>query len=100
MDKSLAHAFRLAQDLIATGHQWYICEALSQLYDRRQIRGWEYERARDIIQSRLGWALTVEDWLERNVAEAAWMLWRAKDPTSILRDYRVRWLDNLIEEFS
>ena len=99
MDKSLAHAFRLAQSMIATGHQWYICEALIHLYARRQIQGWEYERARNIIQTRLGDSITVEEWLERNVTDGNVYLW-ADNPTGILKDYRLRWLDSLIEEFS
>ena len=85
--------------MIATGDQWYICEALSQLYARRQIQGWEYERARNIIQTRLGDSITVEEWLERNVTDGNVYLW-ADNPTGILKDYRLRWLDSLIEEFS
>lgn len=102
MNPDLAKAFQLAREEIRAGRQWYICTALGDLYREGKIPGLESEQAREIIQQRLGvddlgrWTTTVEVWLRDNVEDFAQGRYTDQD----LVDYRCRWLDSLIKEFS
>lgn len=101
MNKDLACTFQLARELIAGNQCWYICIALDQLYRQGSIQGLEHDQACSIIQNRLGsGAASVESWLCRSVPEFKSWYTSADYCDQVMVDYRLRWLDSLIKEFS
>ena len=100
MDKDLARAFRLAQKEIREGRAWFICVALERLYQKGQLAGWEFERARAIIQERMEGHAYLEDWLLARCPEYRAWYSSTSYQSGAMTDYRCRWLDSLIEEFS
>ena len=99
MNKDLAKAFRLAREEIRADRNWYICNALESLYQKNKIQGFEYDQARAVIQNRLGVG-SVECWLRLNVPEFKSWCTSADYCDQVMVDYRCRWLDSLVKEFS
>lgn len=100
MNPDIVRAFRLAQQEIREHREWFICSALLRLYQKGQLAGWEFERARAIIQERLAGFAYLETWLMANAPEyQAWYRSPAYRDQELV-DYRCRWLDSLIKEFS
>lgn len=101
--RELAAAFRAAKPLlwsgkdrvIPPGQTGYICYALRGAYFRGSVLGPTSRLAQELIAGRLDGHSTAVDWLYH----------RRGVPMSLLtsenvQDWRHRWLDMLIEEFS
>lgn len=92
--KQIADAFRLAKSRLWDGRgtrgfrSWFICLALDE-----DPAGNE---AKQIIMQRLGGEMIVDHWL----INRGFISTMAPDYDLIVQDYRHRWLDALIEEFS
>ena len=103
-NKKLVLAFQLAREEIRTGREEYICFALRDLYYQSKIGAAAYFCAVRIITKRLGDCdITVRTWLYRNVPEFQSWVDNVNNKNTVireLRDYRLRWLDSLIEKFS
>lgn len=88
----IADAFRAARVRIANGDETYICTALD--YTGHPGAG----PAKWVVQIRLGghpWYYTLEDWLRETPKVPP-----SKLTVKKMREYRTRWLDALIAEFS
>lgn len=92
----LAEAFRAARNrLTKKGMRRFICNALQDAYLASEITNWQLRHARHEITVRMDYAPDLESWLRVT----------HKVPTSDLiarntHQYRLAWLDALIEEFS
>lgn len=92
----LTEAFRAARKrLTQRGVTRFICNVLQDAYQAREIDNWQLTNAKHEINTRMDHTWTLEHWLRiyHNV------------PTSDLitrntHQYRLAWLDALIEEFS
>lgn len=92
----IASAFRAAKPFLSlkatTKGVPYICWALEDAKDANKISRYDEWAAKDVVMGRIHPYVTVDEWLtdELNVT-----------PTdNQLQEYRHRWLDALIEEFS
>ena len=72
--------------------------ALSQMYTEYHIDGMTTYRAKAIIRERLGYCITIEEWLGNNVKGAGNDAIRLNQDD--IQKYRHRWLDALAKEFS
>jgi len=85
--KDIANAFRAARKRIESKNNYHICIALedSRHFARRE--------AKRIIERRLGRYVSVTHWIDSKglITETT--------SSSDMRDYRLRWLDALIQEF-
>lgn len=94
--RTLAEAFRVVKDrLERTGPDKFICNALSFAYMRDLIGNWAVNEAKHIIRVRMDYCLTLEQWLIKVPRIPA-----ADRTQSAMYQYRMAWLDHLIQEFS
>lgn len=90
-DLSLVAAFIKARQIIAAKNQTFICYALTGLSPG----------AKALIQYRLAPWSTCEGWVAANVPVYSWdFLCYCSNGKKLMREYRLRWLDSLIAEFS
>lgn len=83
--------FRRAQEDLTNDTYSCICHSLYAQYGRREIRRKTMEELTRLIRERIRPHVLLESWVEANVPNAD------INPDS-MRDYRLRWLDALIEE--
>jgi hypothetical protein len=100
-NKELVKAFTEARKLIANKRLSAICFALDNASDNRNITRQVCEDAVNIISERLGDSAFVGSWLRDNVPGLTeHYLYYTRDGLSAQREYRLRWLDSLIADFS
>ena len=94
--RALAEAFKEARKRIESRRCHYICYALKGALDERKIDCWAAQSAGNLILDRLSPYNTVEGWLMGSAGVPV----RFAQNAELSREYRLRWLDSLIEEFS
>lgn len=96
----LVKAFTAARKFIKSNKEVFICLAICEAYCCNQITETQSNSARDLIQERLGW-FVCECWIIRNVPGlTSAYLFHTDEGKQQMKDYRLRWLDALIKEFS
>lgn len=78
----------------------YICNALATAEWHGFITWKQKNDAKNLLDTRLGGYHSIESWLGVNVEGFAEMANDKKITTRMIQDYRRRWLDSLIEEFT
>ncbi len=91
----LVEVFKAAKSLIEDKSERFICLAIGAT-GRMNLR-W---LARNIITGRLAGAYTCEAWLEEHGIKSDEFLTEDPQGKQWMREYRLRWLDSLIAEFS
>jgi hypothetical protein len=77
----------------------FICHALADTEAFGHITDLQYRMAKALIEKRLGDFSIVEDFLCRTIGYDTYEEAKRKDPLCI-QEYRLRWLDALIAEYS
>lgn len=77
----------------------YICFALYQTVRFGASSYEDYRDAKNLVMKRLAPFNCVEEWLKANVGHKAFYAAQQKNQ-DVVQEYRHRWLDALIEEFS
>jgi hypothetical protein len=92
--KQIAKAFCVARQQIARGTHSYVCHALPAT-----VGG---AAAKKVVEARLAGCTTVAGWLSQKASpRVSWHLTViALESGRNMREYRLRWLDALIKEFS
>lgn len=99
--KQIARAFRLAKErillpndpLMEDGKHEFICNAIDALCQDGKIPD---KDAANIVQHRIWPHTTLNSWVVHNVLGGDWSNCRYRN----MQEYRHRWLDELIREFS
>jgi len=104
-NKEIADAFRAAKrflwdgvtldnhSLTGSSNVAFICHAIRKAYDKRLIRNEARQAAVDTVMGRIGRCPTVTVWLRVKAGVQA-------TTAEQRQQYRHRWIDSLIEEFS
>lgn len=94
--RTLAEAFRVVKArLQRTGPERFICNTLSFAYMHDLIGNWAVNEAKHIIRVRMNNAFTLEVWLTKHHGVPG-----EQKTYSAMYQYRLAWLDHLIQEFS
>ena len=106
-NNEIAKAFALARELIQSGQEMFICDALFYLSNTGKITYDVRSDARELLHDRISpdsdeydWYESYETWIKREHYD----LWITSLRDHTLRDKlrrgRLAWLDSLIAEFS
>lgn len=91
-------ALKLAREMFESGEQAYVCNAL-KIVEFQNIKLADATRElRDIIENRIYPYSTVTEWLSSQGVDV--FAGDAYDVTENFRQYRIRWIDSMIREFS
>lgn len=103
-NQSLVAAFLAAKKYIANKSERFICLALDEAMLNGELDISESEAARLIVQRRISGCFTLEVWMSENIPffvendiDLAVNFLAYNDA---ILEYRLRWLDSLIAEFS
>jgi hypothetical protein len=98
-NKEIAAVFKEAKKYLSlngSGSKYiYICMAINEVAVKDSTQWVKYRRAKEIIDERLGGACTVVSWLQKNN-----LIKKDNVDYDQVQQYRHRWLDSLIKEFS
>lgn len=93
-------ALKAAKQYLAKRHTDYrskfICYAIFDAYDHGKISYETYSDACEMIQTRIAPYGMLSKWLRDQIGDKAF----SAAPVDSMQEYRHRWLDSLIEEFS
>lgn len=95
MKLTLVNVFRLVREEIANKKEYYICITIHSLVEGGSITYRDMQAAKNVIQGRMGGYASLDAWLEHKHGIPAIKLTKTR-----MREYRLRWLDSLIAEFS
>ena len=104
-DPELAQVFRLARKYIRNRSYGFICNALSDVAENHPKLHFAAVRAIQLVQDRMrvprpGYQpSTLYSWLQHQRPYPQGLP-LAQDSASLMREYRIQWLNHLIKEFS
>ena len=78
---------------LSTRTRSFVCTSAQYAYERNEISNWEHQLFIKFINNRICGCVTVTVWLQKQKFDVG-------SNVEIWRQYRLRWVDSMIEEFS